>query len=229
MAPAARNAWCFAWLEGPLLSPGADRAGLLIGARWQPGSAVPISFLDGNADLQKRVKRIAREWVGADMANLELAFRKTGGAIRISFKHRGAWSAIGTSCLKVTDASRPTMNLGLAGKTPEEFRRTVLHEFGHALGLVHEHATPAGGIKWNRERVKQVLQGPPHFWSEQRIKENVFRAFTKKETNFTVFDRHSIMLYPFPKDWTRNGVSSALNLKLSELDKSAIREWYPHD
>jgi len=29
---------------------------------------------------------------------------------------------------------------------------TVLHEFGHALGLIHEHQNPAsGGFKWNRE------------------------------------------------------------------------------
>ncbi len=229
MAPAAQNSWCFAWLEGPVLSPGADKAGLLIEARWESGSALPISFLDGSNDLHRRVMKIAREWVGPNMANLELAFQKTGGAIRISFKHRGAWSAIGKSCLKITDAKRPTMNLGVAGKTPEEFRRTVLHEFGHALGLVHEHATPAGGVKWDRDRVKRALTGPPHFWSEQRIKENVFRAFTKKETNFTVFDSHSIMLYPFPKEWTKNGVSSKLSLTLSDLDKNAIRDWYPHE
>lgn len=229
MAPTTKNSWCFAWLEGPVLSPGADKAGLLRAAQWETGSAIPMSFLDGDNTLQKRVMKIAREWVGPNMANLELAFQKTGGIVRISFKHRGAWSAIGKSCLQIKDAKRPTMNLGVAGKTPEEFRRTVLHEFGHALGLVHEHATPAGGIKWNRERVKEALQGPPHFWSVPKINENVFRAFAKKETNFTVFDPHSIMLYPFPKVWTKNGVSSRLNLTLSALDKSAIRDWYPHE
>ena len=230
MGPAARNSWCFAWIEAPVLSPGANRAGLLLEARWETGSAIPISFLDGDATLQKRVKRIAREWVGPDMANLALAFQKTGGAIRISFKHRGAWSAIGSSCLKVTDPKRPTMNLGVSAKTPaEQFRRIVLHEFGHALGLVHEHATPAGGLKWDRERVERDVQGPPYFWSKKQIRENIFRAFSSKETNFTVFDPNSIMLYPFPKHWTKNGVSTRLNLKLSELDQSAIRTWYPHE
>jgi len=26
---------------------------------------------------------------------------------------------------------------------------TAAHEFGHAIGLAHEHQNPAGGIQWN--------------------------------------------------------------------------------
>ena len=44
--------------------------------------------------------------------------------------------------------------------TPEsaqdEVRRVVLHEFGHALGLIHEHQNPkGGGIEWNRDAVQR--------------------------------------------------------------------------
>ena len=40
------------------------------------------------------------------------------------------------------------MNLGFVD------RPTVLHEFGHALGLIHEHQSPfKGGFEWNREEV----------------------------------------------------------------------------
>ena len=36
----------------------------------------------------------------------------------------------------------------------DELRRVVLHEFGHALGLIHEHQNPEGGIEWNEPAVK---------------------------------------------------------------------------
>ena len=32
----------------------------------------------------------------------------------------------------------------------------MLHEFGHALGLIHEHQSPfPGGFEWNREAVSE--------------------------------------------------------------------------
>ena len=41
------------------------------------------------------------------------------------------------------------MNLGFVD------RPTVLHEFGHALGLIHEHQSPfKGGFEWDREEVR---------------------------------------------------------------------------
>ena len=41
------------------------------------------------------------------------------------------------------------MNLGFVD------RATVLHEFGHAIGLIHEHQSPfKGGFQWNREEVR---------------------------------------------------------------------------
>ena len=40
------------------------------------------------------------------------------------------------------------MNLGFVD------RSTVLHEFGHSLGLIHEHQSPfPGGFEWDRENV----------------------------------------------------------------------------
>ena len=44
------------------------------------------------------------------------------------------------------------MNLGFID------RGTILHEFGHALGLIHEHQSPAsGGFEWDREEVLSPL------------------------------------------------------------------------
>ena len=44
------------------------------------------------------------------------------------------------------------MNLGFVD------RATVLHEFGHSLGLIHEHQSPfKGGFEWNREEVSNYV------------------------------------------------------------------------
>ena len=60
----------------------------------------------------------------------------------------GSWSRIGTDATKVPLMSC-TMNLGFVD------RATVLHEFGHALGLIHEHQSPFNDdFRWNWEKVR---------------------------------------------------------------------------
>ncbi len=44
------------------------------------------------------------------------------------------------------------MNLGFVD------RSTVLHEFGHSLGLIHEHQSPfKGGFEWNKDEVRSYV------------------------------------------------------------------------
>lgn len=42
------------------------------------------------------------------------------------------------------------------------------HEFGHALGLAHEHQNPAGGIEWNEEVILRNLMGRPTIGHQSR-------------------------------------------------------------
>ena len=46
---------------------------------------------------------------------------------------------MGNAALNVTDPREPTMILNLYGMSQPQQRSMVLHEFGHALGLDHEH------------------------------------------------------------------------------------------
>src|SRR5438445_521773 len=68
-----------------------------------------------------------------------------------------------------------TMHYGwLDRATPEvEYRRTVLHEFGHALGAIHEHQSPGGEIKWNKDVVYAwcASNNPP--WNPKDCDENI--------------------------------------------------------
>lgn len=225
-----QDQWCFAWIPTQQGGEGADRAALVKGAKWNPGTIITASFLDGDESVQQRVRTVAQRWTAPGMANLRIIFQEdTDSLIRISFRYRGSWSVLGTECRKITDRSQPTMNYGWL--TPDssdaDVNRVVLHEFGHALGLIHEHQNPAGGIKWNREAVIRDLSGPPNNWDMATIEHNMFKATDREETNFTTLDPSSIMMYALPARWTIDGFSVGLNSDLSEKDKAFIRQQYP--
>ncbi len=49
------------------------------------------------------------------------------------------WSVVGKDTLNVKEQDKPTMVLSLNGHTHYIQESLVIHEFGHALGLEHEH------------------------------------------------------------------------------------------
>jgi hypothetical protein len=164
------------------------------------------------------------------MADLTLDFRDSGSTlIRVSFRYPGSWSVIGTTCRQIIDQGQPTMNYGwlTPDTSDDEVQRVVLHEFGHALGLIHEHQNPGGQIHWNRQQVIQDLSGPPNNWDLETIEHNMFQPYAAAETNFTDLDPDSIMMYPIPERWTTDSFSVGLNSDLSATDRQFIREQYP--
>jgi serralysin len=222
-----QDQWCFAWMVPDPVKE-QSKAALLKEAKWIPGQVITVSFLDGDPNVQKKVKAVALAWTAPNLANLTLRFldNPRAGDIRISFLREGSWSVIGTTALRVTNRDEPTMNYGwlTPASTDEEVRRVVLHEFGHALGLIHEHSHPQNGIQWNRD---QVIADLSDQWDLATIEFNLFQPFSVEETNFSVFDPQSIMMYPIPARWTLNGFSTGLNTTLSSTDQIFIREQYP--
>lgn len=206
------------------------RAAAMRNKIWEPaGRTLRIRFLDGDLAVQKKVAKFAQEWT--KHANLKLNFGNDPQAeIRVSFQQPGSWSYIGTDALDPTlKPDQPTLNLGWLTKATrnDEVMRVVLHEFGHALGLIHEHQNPAATIPWNKAALYDFYKGPPNFWTPEQVEINLLQVYDKEATKYSVFDPHSIMLYPIPQQFTTNGFEVGWNSTLSELDKRYIHEWYP--
>ena len=120
------------------------------------------------------------------------------------------------------------MNFGwLTDRTPAyEIKRTVLHEFGHALGLLHEHQNPAGGIPWDEAAVYDHYwrtQG----WDRQMTYSNVMATAKRDVTQYSAYDRASIMHYPVSAQLTGGQYSVGMNSELSGTDKMYIARLYP--
>lgn len=221
--------WCYAWFQGKAAGAGTTRAALQKDAKWKSADAITIAFMSGDEALKKRVRETAQRWVAPGLANLRLVFNDAPDAdVRIAFQQGdGSWSTVGTTCRQVPKP-RATMNFGWidANSPEEELRSVVLHEFGHALGLIHEHQSPVGGFKWKRQAVIDELSKPPNSWSVEEIEFNVLNPASPDDVAATAMDPTSIMMYPIPASWTEDGSSTGFNSDLSNIDQKFIRKQY---
>jgi serralysin len=193
---------------------------MITSKKWDVGRTLGVAFLDGGASNQALVKKTAAQW--ADFANIKFEFgvSPSEAEIRISFRQQGAWSYIGTDALGI-HKNQPTMNFGFIDPG------TILHEFGHALGCIHEHQHPQAGIPWNREAVYAYYGGPPNNWDRATIDSNIFGKYSTSITQFSQYDPKSIMHYPIDPRLTTGGFKVDINQTLSAADKAFIATAYP--
>lgn len=143
----------------------------IVTERLQPIVNVKLMFYDENNEL-----------INPNVADIRIDFDDMGGA----------WSLLGTECLTLKDKSEATMNFGWFDVP------TVLHEFCHALGMVHEHQNPKGKtILWDKERVYQWAK-ETQGWNQEKTDTQIIERYKFDEINGSTFDSKSIMLYFFP-------------------------------
>lgn len=196
---------------------------------WEPGRTLKVGFDLSGAPVQVVfvVKKYAIEW--ERYANIKFEFVQTMNTadIRVGFLPNGSYSVIGREALLVPSNSI-TMNLGwIATASEAEARRVILHEFGHALGFIHEHGAATANIPWDKEKVYAYFAQAPNNWDRATVDRNFFYKFSVAETNYSTYDRLSIMHYAVPPELTTDGSSVPFNTDLSPTDKQYAGYFYP--
>ncbi len=205
---------------------------LFTGKMWKQRSALTVGFINGEYYQCALVQKYSAIW--SNYCNIKFDFidEVLEATIRVAFvEGDGSWSAIGTDALVESwfAKDRPTMNFGwlTPDTTEQEAERVIVHEFGHALGCIHEHQNPQGGIDWNEEAVYSYFMGPPNNWTREDVYSNVIQKYNLNQLNASRFDKNSIMAYSFPSEFTTDGTNIPWNNRLSVRDKTFIGEQYP--
>lgn len=248
--------------------------------RWRPGQSVRVAFNGGSTDLRRDIAQATQPI--SDACNLTLDFgdpdnggfrewsatdTEYKGEIRLSFDQKGYFSLVGTDSTNAIIGSptgavggRPgQLSLNLGGfkvSKPATWRRTVLHEFLHALGFHHAHQNMRGpcqsAFRWDddpgyaptqnqsggyipdsngrRPGIYTYLSGYPNHWSKTKVDHNL-----KTEDDPRVvagpFDRHSVMLYRFPDSFYKTNPSPCApagdGQTLSDDDIRGLQLLYP--
>ncbi len=205
-------------------------ATILTGKKWENGRALKIAFSEAfPAVVLEKVKQRFRLVESFVSLKFEFVDDWSSADIRVANDlGQGSWSYVGTDN-KTIDRSRATMNFGwLKPDTADsEYDRTVIHEAFHMLGMPHEHQHPRNGIPWDKPKVYEYYMRPPNNWSREQVDHNLFRKYSETVTQFTEFDRESIMLYPIPNELTIGDFWAGRNTRPSARDIAFLAEQYP--
>ena len=219
--------------------------------QWPPTyPKLRVCFFDGSNAARIAVMEVANHWMRSDIG-LRFDWGKKGKPrtcnpdddkqeqIRVSFNQPGYWSLLGQASSIYAAQNEASLNLeGLGDMKPDQIKSgeaagVILHEFGHALGLMHEHQSPAAvcGKEFNWEFITNYLSGAPNNWDEETISFNM-KPMSGDDLMMTDFDIKSIMLYSFPAQYYIGGESSkcfiaASNNAISDTDYATVAYMYP--
>lgn len=188
---------------------------------WRPGRTVRVRYFGGSKASRDIADAALTRW--EPLVNLKFVPVTSGPSeVRVAFQPGGgAWSYLGTDALAVPQ-HQPTMNLGW------DDLDTATHEFGHTLGLIHEHSNPDADIPWDAEAVYRYYAGPPNRWDRATTRANVLGVYSERVLTNGGFDNKSIMLYPIPAEHLTDPARAVgWNRGLSAGDIALARRLYP--
>lgn len=193
---------------------------------WANGRTLKIAFIDGPDDEHKqKIIDAASQWL--PYINLKFEFvDDLQGEIRIATRNNDNSSMLGTDALLI-HPDWPTMNLGVKPEH-EDFEVIVIHEFGHALGAMHEHQHPEANIPWDKPKVYEFYQNREmNPLSREDVDRNLFAPFNTLDAIYTSYDKKSIMHHPVPNTLTVGNWEVPINRRISKKDKRLMKLLYP--
>ncbi|MBK8582531.1 MAG: hypothetical protein IPL86_12115 [Flavobacteriales bacterium] len=194
---------------------------------WQK-RILSVNFLGGDTIVQRRIRNTARMWERVCAVRFDFSTNANPDIV-ISFdKRSGTWSHIGTESLH-RDPNAASMNYD--DLSPYSYQHVydyyVLHEFGHALGLVHEHQSPKAGIQWDSTAVYTCFLPPNGKWDSTMVQNNIFFRYDFSEVNCTEYDPSSIMVYAIDSTWTKDHYHVDATTRISPNDAHFVSRLFP--
>jgi Astacin (Peptidase family M12A) len=212
-----------------------------------------VCFFGGNQEQRETIRKLASEWEGPDNS-IKFDWGKKGfrdcekaGAsltmhIRVGFDEPGFFSAYGSLSVFTRGNAEKSLNLeGFDKMTAKQIMTkdggywagTVRHEFGHAIGLFHEHQSPKSTCEddFDWDAIYKTFSQPPENWDKAKI-DSQLRRLTDPDIDSTRFDPLSVMKYYYDPKMFKNGKESSCyvpqpNNVISELDRKTVAFMYP--
>lgn len=247
------------------------------GLTWKQ-HVITVAFTGGNESVYSLIESTANEWISKEselklsfrdekgkyrLWTISDAF--PAADIRISFvsdgDEKGYWSVVGVLAQNV-HADAPTMNLD---SFPQKLTRfvnnndqsawissyehsVILHEFGHALGLSHEHFHPDCQKDLNFTAIQNFLMNGDNHWTYQQFQYNMKADYYFQALGYQAspldshvltsphIDQASVMLYSFSNEYYKSGAKSLCKpssvfgyaTKLSDGDRNFFATHYNH-
>ena len=226
------TATCATYLQAPVLKGNTTTAIASEKYIWPNNSNGPIvirvKFLQGGSNyLHTKVQRYAKEWQIHANVKFDFVSKQSPAEVRISFDQEAdtyVW-AIGTYLLDLTNDAIYNMHYANLkdSSSDEEIAGTVLHEFGHVLGLMHEQYHPQ--VRWNKPYIYGYYKRKKG-WSKHEVDAQLF-GFQIADPIHSTYDPQSIMHDWYPKNFILAGNLPVATNSLSLRDKEFIQQLYP--
>lgn len=196
-----------------------------------PGIVVGVKFLDGTQAMHDGVMAALEEWEQALDGALSFVVSSHANALRTTF-------AQGNKYVHATKIANRLVSIGHArlfetDPNAASARGIVLHEFGHALGLEHEHFSPHLAITWRPDQeiadhINTQIK-PPTNWTKTMVRHNITGAKDGIEVcgDKLAFDDKSVMGYAIWPQWNDESISTAPANTLSQDDIACAQRLYP--